>query len=198
MEGEARENNAISGSALFNLVQVDGGSPIASPRLISSPHALSITVHLPLGLWNGRPNWLARSTLMENTLSLSRKLSLLFLLHRRPSTSSPLPPSLVSFTCRGALACTQIELERNQGRQEREKGRERAREVNASLAYAQCSASSKAISRKVGGASEDDRPLHGALYSATERERERDCSAPCGQLATLPCLFVKDRESFSF
>lgn len=43
-------NNAISREALFNLLQVDGGSPIASPGLISNPHTLSITAHLPLGL----------------------------------------------------------------------------------------------------------------------------------------------------
>lgn len=102
---EVRENNAISGSALFNLLQVDGGSPIASPRLISNPHALSITVHLPLGLWNGGPNCLARSTLMENTLSLA----LFFSLHRRPLLLllffSPLPSSLLCFTSKGAFAC---------------------------------------------------------------------------------------------
>lgn len=47
-----RKNHAISGEALFNLLQVDGGSPIASPGLISNPHTLSITAHLPLGLRN--------------------------------------------------------------------------------------------------------------------------------------------------
>ncbi len=47
------ENNAISGEALFNLLQVDGGSPIASSGLISNPHELSISAHLPLDLWNG-------------------------------------------------------------------------------------------------------------------------------------------------
>lgn len=49
----SRENNAISGEALFNLAQVDGGSPIASSGLISNPHELSVSAHLPLDLWNG-------------------------------------------------------------------------------------------------------------------------------------------------
>lgn len=49
-KSKRKENDAISGEALFNLLQVDGGSPIASPRLISNQHALSITVYLPLGL----------------------------------------------------------------------------------------------------------------------------------------------------
>lgn len=99
-EEEVRENNAISGSALFNLLQVDGGSPIASPRLISNPHALSITVHLPLGLWNGGPNCLARSTLMENTLSPSLSSSPSTAVHFFFSSSSPLfrPRSCVSLT----------------------------------------------------------------------------------------------------
>lgn len=51
-EEKERENDAISGEALFNLLQVDGGSPIASPGLISNPHMLSITAHLPLGFRN--------------------------------------------------------------------------------------------------------------------------------------------------
>lgn len=50
---KSRENNAISGEALFNLLQVDGGSPIASSGLISNPHELSVSAHLPLELWNG-------------------------------------------------------------------------------------------------------------------------------------------------
>lgn len=32
----------------------------------------------------------------------------------------------------------------------------------------------------------------------TGRKRDRDCSAPCGQLATLLCLFVKEREFVFF
>lgn len=59
-KSKRKENDAISGEALFNLLQVDGGSPIASPRLISNQHALSITVYLPLGLWNGAPDCLVQ------------------------------------------------------------------------------------------------------------------------------------------